>query len=536
MRKPGFGIGVLFGLLFTAAALGVLYLGASFGLPFVPFDLFDWVTRSLPGPVVTAGIDGMIAALTALGISVADTAKTAEQAMAAAGTGLFGALMGGLFFAALSRGSQRPTIAPGVLLGALFGAAAIAIHQIISQSVLPLILRAVWIGVVFLAWGAALGLAARKLWPDEGVSAAPEGERLTLTQQSRRRFLIQAGAAAAAITILGAGVGAAVRTSTRRPEEQASGEPLDLSSLPNADDPVKPAPGTRSEVTRVSDHYRVFIRTEPSRVDGATWTLPIVGMVDTPLELSLDDLRQRFEPLDQWVTLACISNPVGGTLIGTTRWTGCSLRDVLAEAGVRPGARYLNIESSDGFHESLQISLAEMDPQIMLTYDWDGQPLPFDHGFPLRIYIPNRYGMKQPKWITRIEVSDEQRTGYWVERSWDEKAIMLATSVIDTIAVNDAFEQDGQTLIPVGGIAHAGARGISRVEVSVDGGDWVEAQLRAPLSETTWVIWRYDWPFTPGEHTLAVRCFEADGTPQIAEERDARPAGATGLHSRSQSV
>ena len=138
--------------------------------------------------------------------------------------------------------------------------------------------------------------------------------------------------------------------------------------------------------------------------------------------------------------------------------------------------------------------------------------------------------MKQPKWITGIEVSDEYVPGYWVERGWDEIARVITRSVIDTVAVDEIYEQDGKTLVPIGGIAFSGARGISRVEVSVDGGSWRQAQLRSPLSETTWVIWRYDWPFESGSHTFRVRCYEGDGVPQIDEVQSPRPSGATGIH------
>ncbi|NIT62244.1 MAG: molybdopterin-dependent oxidoreductase, partial [Gammaproteobacteria bacterium] len=124
--------------------------------------------------------------------------------------------------------------------------------------------------------------------------------------------------------------------------------------------------------------------------------------------------------------------------------------------------------------------------------------LPQDNGFPLRIWIPDRFGMKQPKWITEIEVSDSYVEGYWVERGWDEVARTRTRSVIDTVAVEAAREVDGQRVVPIGGIAFAGARGISSVQVRVDGGDWQEAMLRTPLSEATWVIWRLDWPFEAG--------------------------------------
>ena len=141
--------------------------------------------------------------------------------------------------------------------------------------------------------------------------------------------------------------------------------------------------------------------------------------------------------------------------------------------------------------------------------------------------------MKQPKWITGIEVTDEYQEGYWVERNWDEIAQVKTTSVIDTVAVDAIIENGSQKLVPIGGIAFSGDRGISKVEVRVDSGSWDAAQLRAPLSNTTWVIWRYEWPFEAGAHTFEVRCAEGDGTPQIEEERASRPSGATGIHMES---
>jgi hypothetical protein len=168
----------------------------------------------------------------------------------------------------------------------------------------------------------------------------------------------------------------------------------------------------------------------------------------------------------------------------------------------------------------------------MFCYAWDGNTLPQDHGFPLRIWIPDRFGMKQPKWITALEVTGEYKPGYWVERGWDEIAQVRTTSVIDTVAVDAVIEDGDQIRVPVGGIAWAGDRGISRVEVRVDGGPWQPAELRAPLSETTWVIWRYEWPFQAGHHLFEVRCAEGDGAPQIEEVNEAHPSGSTGIHNR----
>jgi DMSO/TMAO reductase YedYZ molybdopterin-dependent catalytic subunit len=362
-------------------------------------------------------------------------------------------------------------------------------------------------------------------------------EQVRVKRIDRRSFLVGLGAASATITVVGAGLGALISAAERRRRVAAQedsvahkGEgPLGM-PFPNADDPVMPVPGTRPEYTPVKDHYQVFIEVEPTLIHEEAWHLPITGLVDNPLMLSLDDLRSNYPQRDQYVTLSCISGRIPTTLISTTYWSGASVQDVLADAQVRPEARYLYITSGDGFYESVDLDLIRSDPRIMFCYGWDGNKLPVGHGFPLRIWIPDRFGMKQPKWITGVEVTQDYRQGYWVERNWDEVAQVKTRSVIDTIAVDAVIESGGETLVPIGGIAFSGARGISKVEVRVDGGPWVQAQVRSPLSETTWVIWRYNWPFESGEHTFEVRCAEGDETPQTEFEQPPRPSGATGIH------
>jgi DMSO/TMAO reductase YedYZ molybdopterin-dependent catalytic subunit len=338
--------------------------------------------------------------------------------------------------------------------------------------------------------------------------------------------------------VVGAGVGLALARQERLRQEAslASSEAHDVevsteAPFPNANDPVVPVPGTRPEYTPIKDHYKVFLQTEPTYIDGASWVLPITGLVNNPMMLTIDDFQTRWESFDQYVTLRCISGRIGTTLISTTQWTGVSVQDVLADLGLQEGAKYLFISSGDGFYETVDIDLIMSDRRIMFCYAWDGNALPQDHGYPLRIWIPDRYGMKQPKWITEIEVTDEYRDGYWVERNWDKVARVKTTSVIDTVAVDHIIEDGDERRVPIGGIAYSGARGISRVQVRVDGGEWQDAQLRSPLSETTWVIWRYEWPFAAGQHLFEVRCAEGDGTPQIEAVTDNRPSGATGIHS-----
>jgi DMSO/TMAO reductase YedYZ molybdopterin-dependent catalytic subunit len=539
MKRLNLGTGGLVGALLTAPLIGVMYLADQLaGLPFVPFDLFDWLTRVLPGPLITFGIDLMIDTMLWLGVSVADTAKTAEQLMAILQFLVGGVIAGVIFFGVVSARNIKSDPSAGVVIAALFGLPLMAISIAVGQSTVPPLLRILWLALLFLLWGLALSQAYRRLTLVEIEAPGETDEARAVERINRRQFLIRLGAASAAITVVGAGVGAVLAQTERRRLEQALDDSMAHQTetskelpFPNSNDPVMPAPGTRPEYTPIKDHYKVFIRTEPTVIEGSTWVLPITGLVDKPLMLTLDDIKNNYESRDQYVTISCISGRVGTSLIGTTLWTGVSLQDILADVQVRPEARYLYITSDDGFYESVDLDLIAGDGRIMLCYAWDGHELPIDHGYPLRIWIPDRYGMKQPKWITGIEVTGEYKEGYWVERNWDEVAQVKTTSVIDTVAVNAVIEDGDQKLVPVGGIAFSGARGISKVEVRVDGGPWQEAKLRSPLSETTWVIWRYDWPFTAGDHTFEVRCAEADGTPQIEEEHANRPSGATGIHS-----
>ncbi len=534
MKKPSLGTGALVGALLAASLMSVMYLAEQLaGLPFVPFDLFDWMTRVLPGPIVTFGIDLMIDTMRWLGVNVADTAKTAERMMALLQFLVGGTITGIVFFGVMDKRDMKANVVAGIIIGALFGLPVIAISVAIGQSPVHPLLQILWLSVLFLAWGMAISLAYRRLSYAEAAGPAEADETGTVERISRRQFLIRFGATSATITVVGAGVGAILAQSERSSAEPMAhdDEPDRQRSFPNSDDPVMPVPGTRPEYTPIKDHYKVFIRTEPTEIDGSTWVLPITGLVDNPLRLTLDDLKDNYEPRDQYVTLSCISGRIGTSLISTTRWTGVSVQDILADAQVQPGARYLYITSGDGFYESVDLDLIAGDERIMFCYAWDGHDLPTVHGYPLRIWIPDRYGMKQPRWITGVEVTDQYKEGYWVERNWDEVARVKATSVIDTVATNAIIKDGDQRRVPVGGIAFSGARGISKVEVRVDNGPWQEAQLRSPLSETTWVIWRYEWPFEEGEHTFEVRCAEGDGTLQIQEESPIRPSGATGIHS-----
>jgi DMSO/TMAO reductase YedYZ molybdopterin-dependent catalytic subunit len=519
----------------TAALIGVFFFAWRVaGLPFLPFDTFDWQTRVLPGHLIAFGIGAMVTIIRALNLGpISTTAKTVEQAMAIAGLFLAGLAGGFIVFLVLRAAPSAHGTAVGLVLGVVAGVPAmlITLHGSESTSVAPAV-GAVWVLGAFLVWGAILGRAQQQLiiiGRTTDAAADPAARRI-----DRRRFLVQLGGTTALITVGGAVVGEISRR--REAVMMASGEPVRWSAthaLPNANAAVQPVPGNRPEFTPLERHYRIDINTIPPKIDERQWRLKIFGLVEKPLTLTLEDLKS-YEPMHQFITLSCISNPVGGDLIGTQRWTGVSLQSLLPSWGLKPGATHLKMRSADQFFEVVSVEAIRADPRIMLTYAWDGVPLAWEHGFPLRIYIPDIYGMKQPKWIESIEATDHWEPGYWVERGWSKLAEMHATSVIDTVGADmTMISADHRKLVPIGGFAHAGARGISKVEVQVDSGSWERAELRTPLSQSTWVIWLYHWPYQSGRHIFTVRCYEGNGTPQVVTPMPPEPNGATGLDTKS---
>jgi DMSO/TMAO reductase YedYZ molybdopterin-dependent catalytic subunit len=529
-------IGSAVGALLTVALIAVFYAGWRLAdLPFVPFDVFDWMTRVLPGAVIEFVIGAMVAAIRGLHLGPTSVvAKIIEQTIGIVNLFITGIAAGGVLFGVLRALRGRYAYVSGLFLGVLAAIPAVLISSFLGKTaVAPLIVSALWILFVFASWGIAIAWAYLQLHAfrastEPGMDLEPFAQRI-----SRRKFIIRLTGYTATITVSGAMVGLLSERHSRMKMESLM--PWSATHvLPNIGAAVKPAPGTRPEYTPLERHYRIDINTTPPKIDGMMWRLKITGTVEKPLSFTLDDLR-HYEPMHQFVTLSCISNPVGGDLIGTTRWTGVSLKSFLLDLGLKPNATHLKISSADGFFETLSLETIMADERVMLAYAWDGVPLLEDHGFPLRVYIPDVHGMKQPKWIDSIEAMDHWEPGYWVVRGWDKVAKMKATSVIDTIAVDmTIIDADQKKLVPIGGIAHAGARGISKVEVRIDDSPWQVAEIRTPLSQTTWVIWRYNWPFQSGKHNFTVRCYDGSNAPQIVEAMPPAPSGASGLFSKSQ--
>ncbi|MDQ7842448.1 MAG: molybdopterin-dependent oxidoreductase [Armatimonadota bacterium] len=256
------------------------------------------------------------------------------------------------------------------------------------------------------------------------------------------------------------------------------------------------------------------------------WSLEVGGLVARPLKLGYEQLRQ-FPSVEQFQTLECISNEVGGDLIGNARWKGARLRDILQQAG-GPGAKAVKVafRCADGYTESIPIADA-LNPTTLLAYEMNGEPLPPRHGFPVRLLVPGLFGMKNPKWITRIEVVDYDFQGYWERSGWSDEAVVKTMSKFTTLPRTVAPEE-----VPLGGVAYAGDRGVREVEVSTDGGrSWQKAEVKPALGPFTWVLWAALWkPTGPGEYTLKVRAKDGGGVLQTAKEAPPLPDGASGYH------
>jgi len=546
--RVGFVMGMFIGALFTLPLLALLYLADNLlGLPFLPFDVFSFVRDILPGQLLTFGIDSMVAVIRIFGMDTDTTAKIAEQGMALGMVIIAGAVVGGLAYATMNR-VKRDFATIGLFEGFALGGLMmfIVVAKNITATANPM-LSLFWIVGLYTLWGLALAWAYQQLLDIRAREIAPATAPNT-DQLDRRKFLIQIGGASATITVIGAGFGTLFQsevdtsnafevtttgeTITSTITEEITTGAIQSTVVENLQMPT----GTRPEITPLDEHYRIDISARPPVIDAESYRLKVHGMVKEPLEIKLTDLIEGYEPVNQYITLSCISNSVGGDLISTTIWTGIPFKVLMDAWGVDPLAQYAKILGADGFDEWVPLGVARNDERMMLAYAWDGQPLKQKHGFPLRIYIPDRYGMKQPKWITDIEFVREWGEGYWVRRTWSEQALVQTTSVIDTVSDKEIYTVNDVHYVPIGGIAYSGAKGISAVEIQVDDGEWMLAQLKTPLSDTTWVQWRFDWAFTPGDHTFRVRAKDRGGKAQIESNAPVRPDGATGIHSRRASL
>ena len=294
---------------------------------------------------------------------------------------------------------------------------------------------------------------------------------------------------------------------------------------------VVDVPGTTPFLTPNGEFYRIDTALRVPTLKSTDWTLRIHGLVEREIELDWNSLMER-EARERIVTLTCVSNEVGGSLAGTATWTGFPIADLLAEAGPLPEADMLLSTSVDGWTAGTPIGALTDGRDALLAVGMNGEPLPLEHGYPVRQIVPGLYGyVSATKWVVDWEVTRFDRaTAYWTDRGWGEKGPIRTASRIDRPA---PLAELAPGPVMVAGTAWAQRRGIDRVEVQVDDEPWQQARLADEYSVDTWRMWSWNWDATPGLHTLHVRATDSTGEVQTQERRGTVPDGATGWHNRT---
>ncbi|SFS89110.1 molybdopterin-dependent oxidoreductase [Saccharopolyspora flava] len=353
------------------------------------------------------------------------------------------------------------------------------------------------------------------------------GSRPEPTEFERRRFLATSG-----LVVVGAGL-AGVAGTTKQSGTATSQQQV-AARLPKLPAPAIPAgadfvaDGTPPFLTPTRDFYRIDTALVVPRLRAEDWRLRLHGMVERELDLSFTDLlNRRLE--SRTITLACVSNEVGGNLISTAHFVGVPVCDLLLEAGVRPGAQQLITTSSDGYSAGTPVDvLLEADRGALLAFEMNGEPLATRHGFPVRMVVPGLYGyVSATKWLVDAEVTTFDRQAYWQQRGWSQLGPIKTQSRIDR-------PQRGAQVpagpVTVAGIAWAQHTGIDAVQIRVDGGPWQPAELATDVGRDTWRMWRARLDLAPGEHVVQCRATDRTGTPQTEARQGVIPDGATGLH------
>ncbi len=390
------------------------------------------------------------------------------------------------------------------------------------------------LGPLVAAVAAGAGIAALWMLLQVGERPAPAGPIDDPSEHkagaSRRGFLLATGAAAG-VAVAAAASGRWLLDRSRRVLASGRADVV----LPVPGEPVAaPGPAASFAVTDLTpivvpndEFYRIDTALVVPRIEVQEWQLDITGMVNRPYSLNFRELTDM--PMEEhYVTLSCVSNQVGGDLVGNARWLGVPLADLLDRAGVDPAATQIVGRAVDDFTVGFPTAAA-LDGRIALVaVGMNGEPLPFEHGFPARLVVEGLYGyVSATKWLAEIELTTlEDFDAYWVPRGWAKEAPIKTQSRIDV----PAGRRIAAGRQPVAGVAWAPGRGISRVEVRVDDGAWQPAELSAPLSDAAWVQWLWEWDATDGDHVIEVRATDGDGVAQTEERTSPRPDGATGWH------
>jgi DMSO/TMAO reductase YedYZ molybdopterin-dependent catalytic subunit len=497
------------------AATGLLTIGAAAGTSPV-LAIGEWVIRVTPGDLAEAAI----AAVGRL-----------DKPLLVVGTVLGALLLGGMA-GRLALARSGVGLAVLVAMGGLGMAAALSTPDAsVVDAVPPAVAALVSMALLgyLLPWARApVPATTPGAAPDTTAPLGPDEAAL-----GRRSFLARAGAVGLGAVAL-TGLGQALSAGRRAVESARASVALAVPRPVPPPGVQAPARGVVPWVTPNDVFYRIDTALAVPRVLPDDWRLRVHGMVERELEIGYDDLVGR--GLRQaWVTLCCVSNEVGGPLIGNAEWSGVRVADLLAEAGVRPGADAVLSTSADGWNCGTPLRALTDGRNALLAVAMNGEPLPVEHGFPVRMVVPGLYGfVSATKWVVDLEVTRfADFTAYWTQRGWAPRGPVKTQSRID-VPADGAQVSAGR--VAVGGVAWAQHTGIDRVEVRIDDGAWRPARLSRVPNVDTWRQWAFAWDAEPGEHLLAVRATDASGYTQTGRRTDIVPDGATGWHTISVTV
>jgi DMSO/TMAO reductase YedYZ molybdopterin-dependent catalytic subunit len=496
VRRAGFAA--------MAVSTALIWAGSSLfeEVVFPPAALADLLIRATPGDVSTFFIDALkhwSLRLLALGVLVGSLVLGAELLWRRSRDGRLRTVETSIVIAVLgavvSLGSASGT--GGVLLTVLFLVLSAVCYELVASSV----------------------YAASAAHVDTG----------------RRNVLRLGFGGALAIAFAGGAIGWLARAFSGPDRNVKLAVAASSEELPPVDDAFPDLAGLPSDVTSAEEHYVVDINLIKPSVDADDWNLRVFGAVDDELTFTFKQLQERFEIVEEHSVMTCISNEVGGNLIGTSLWGGVRLSEVLESAGVGDGVVDLVLRGADGYSDSIPLDVA-MNEHVLIAVSQNGEPLTQEHGFPCRLRVPAIYGMKNVKWLESIELVNNDYQGYWMERGWSDEAVVKAESRIDVLGDDGSATVGEATWIA--GIAWAGDRGISKVEVSTDEGrTWDEALLKDPINERTWRFWAYRWtPPDEGDVEIVCRATDGEGAVQTKREAEPHPSGASGYPSKSISV
>ncbi|MGH2776405.1 MAG: molybdopterin-dependent oxidoreductase [Actinomycetota bacterium] len=496
VRRAGFAA--------MAVSTALMWLASSLfeGVIFPPAALADLIIRAVPGDVSTFFIDAL---------------KHWSLRLL-----ILGVLAGSLIFGAellwrRSRDGRLRTVETAIAIAVLGGGFSLGSASGTGN---------------FLVTGIVLALAALAY---AGVAGSVYATSAAPVDVERRNVLRVGFGGALTIAFAGGALGLVARALSGPDRNVELVAPVTSEGLPPSDDAWPDLAGLPTEVTSAEEHYVVDINLIKPSVDADDWSLRVFGEVDEELTFAFDELQERFEIVEEYSVMTCISNEVGGNLIGTSLWGGVRLRDVLESAGVGDGVVDLILRGADGYSDSIPIDVA-MNEHVLIAVSQNGEPLTQAHGFPCRLRVPAIYGMKNVKWLESIELVSNDYKGYWMERGWSDTAVVKTESRIDVLGDDGSATVGEDTWIA--GVAWAGERGISKVEISTDGGrTWDEALLKDPINERMWRFWAYRWtPRDAVEVEIVCRATDGDGGVQTMRETEPHPSGASGYPSRSITV